>query len=246
MNNKDVSVGNANTNAAHDSDKCMSDEQAKIALAIINQPDSRFSSIGENEQSIAQSVAMCNLVQECSQNGTAAFADHFVAHVRLVKKNALHDQMRKIKTKTRDKNTGEIEYGLRMVYDTEGNEENASTSIGNRVAETTSGSEPMEEDERQKAILSLYSNVKMSVKDMPADMRAKRAFLLYMGGMSYVGIARTVYGYSNPYNNPETKTIYTNKVSCAIHSICLKLRKIYGEEAKMILRPVVHAYERYL
>ena len=83
-----------------------------------------------------------------------------------------------------------------------------------------------------------------TVSGTPFEMgvQTAKAFLLYLGGMNYVEIARAVYGYSNL----ETKKIYTNKVSCAIHSVCMKQRAAYGEEAKMILRPVVHVYERYV
>lgn len=243
MMNEDISIGNANSSNVHDSNQCMSDEQAKIALAIIKQPDQRFASIGENEQSIAQGIAMCNLVKESSEKGVSGFSDHFEAHVHLVKKNALQDQARKRTVKRRDKKTGKIEFVPRTIScDTEVNGDGAPTMLETFAAKSSAGTETMEEDERQKEIESFYSKVKASIKDMPFDTRTKQAFLLYMGGMNYVEIARAVYGYSNP----ETKKIYTNKVSCAIHSVCMKLRAAYGEEAKMILQPVAHVYERYV
>ncbi len=241
METKGTSVDDANT-VKGSADCCMSEEQAKIALAIINKPDPRFSSLGDTEYSIGQGTALYNLIKECSAKGMSGFADHFEAHVRLIKKNALQDQVRRTKFKRVDKKTGGDEYVSWVVYDTDNAGENPQASIGNHVAVTSSGTEPMEEDERQHEIQAFYSKVKAIIKDMPFDTRTKQAFLLYMGGMNYVEIARAVYGYSNL----ETKKIYTNKVSCAIHSVCMKLRAAHGEEAKMILRPVVHVYERYV
>lgn len=244
MKNENTSVGDANIGNVHEHEQCcMSDEQAKIALAIIKQPDQRFVSIGENEQNIAQGVAMFNLVKECSEKGVSGFLDYFEAHVRLVKKNALQDQSRKRTVKSRDKKTGKIEFVPRTVScDTEINGDGAPTMLETFVAKSSAGTEAIEESERQEEIESFYSKVKASVKDMPFDMRTKQAFLLYMEGMNYVEIARAVYGYSNV----ETKKIYTNKVSCAVHSVCMKLRAAHGNEAKMILRPVAHVYERYV
>ena len=241
--NENISIGNANSSNVHDSNQCMSDEQAKIVLAIIKQPDQRFASIGENEQSIAQGIAMCNLVKECSEKGVSGFSDHFEAHVHLVKKNALQDQARKRTVKRRDKKTGKIEFVSRTVScDAEINGDGAPTILETFVAKSSSGTETIEEAERQHEIQTFLSKVKEKVDDLPVDGRSKMAFALYVVGHTYESIARIVYGYSNT----KTKKIYTNKVSVALHSIFVKLRAVYGDEAKMVLRPVRHVYERYV
>ena len=248
MKSENTSVGDANVGNAHEHEQCcMSDEQAKIALAIIKQPDQRFASIGENEQSIAQGIAMYNLIKESSEKGVSGFSNHFIAHVRVVKKHALQDQTRKRTFKRPNKKTGEIEFVQRTVTCDAGtkNEDGVPTMLETFVANSNTCAETIEEAERQHEMQEFLSKVKAKVNDLPVDGRSKRAFALYVIGYTYESIAHIVYGYSYGHSNPETKKIYSNKVSAAIHSIFVKLRTVYGDEAKMVLRPVRHVYERY-
>lgn len=245
MKNENISAGDSNIGNVHEQ-CCMSDEQAKIALSIITRTDQRFVSLGENECNIAQGIAISNLVTECSTKGVASFADHFKAHVRVVKKNALQDQSRRRTVKRRNKKSGETEFLPRAVScDTEINGDGAPTMLETFVASSSAGSETIEESERQYEIQAFLSKVKAKVNDLPVDGRSKTAFALYVVGHTYESIAHIVYGYSYGHSNPETKKIYSNKVSAAIHSIFVKLRTVYGDEAKMVLRPVRHVYERY-
>ena len=243
MDNKDVSVGNANTSTAHDNEKCMPTEMAKFALAIIMQNDQRFASMGGCEQDIAKSIAIYNFIRECSTRGVSGLSDCLEPHIRLLKRNAFRDQARKRTVKRRDKKTGKIEFVPRTVScDAEINGDGAPTILETFVAKSSSGTETIEEAERQHEIQTFLSKVKEKVDDLPVDGRSKMAFALYVVGHTYESIARIVYGYSNT----KTKKIYTNKVSVALHSIFVKLRAVYGDEAKMVLRPVRHVYERYV
>lgn len=246
MKNENISAGDANIGNVHEQ-CCMSDEQAKIALAIIKQPDQRFASIGENEQSIAQGNAMYNLIRECSEKGVSGFSDHFDAHVRVVKKHAIQDQTRKRTFKRPNKKTGEIEFVQRTVPCDAGtkDEDGVPTMLETFVANSNTCAETIEEAERQHEMQAFLSKVKAKVNDLPVDGRSKTAFALYVVGHTYESIAHIVYGYSYGHSNPETKKIYSNKVSAAIHSIFVKLRTVYGDEVKMVLRPVRHVYERY-
>ena len=85
--------------------------------------------------------------------------------------------------------------------------------------------------------------IRNSVSKINCQTHAKVAFLLFMKGESYLSIARQVYGYNDSKTNE--KKIYENKVSASIHMMSKKLRAAYGEEAKEVLKPVRHVYDRY-
>lgn len=240
MKNENISAGDANIGNVHEQ-CCMSDEQAKIALAIIKQPDQRFASLGENECNIAQSDAMFKFVRECATNGTTSFADHFDAHVKLIKRNAHEDRMRKMTVRTTNKKTGAIEYSQRFTHDEADEDANVGNGVANRVAQTCTGPESIEEHERSQQINELFSAVISYVSSgMVLGELPKKCFALYLTGMSYYDIGIAVYGRAG-----EKKQV-TNRVSAALHFISTGLRTKFGDEAKRILRPVGHISERFV
>ena len=242
MKNENTSVGDANIGNAHEHEQyCMSDEQAKIALAIIKQPDQRFASLGENECNIAQSDAMFKFVRECATNGTTSFADHFEAHVKLIRRNAHEDRMRKVTMRTTNKKTGAIEYSQRFTHDVADEDANVGNGVANRVAQTCTGPESIEENERIRQIKELLSAVISYVSSgVMHDDRPRKCFALYLTGMSYYDIGIAVYGRAG-----EKKQV-TNRVSTALHFISTGLRAKFGDEAKRILCPVCHISERFV
>lgn len=203
-------------------------------MEIIAKPDMRFASLSATEFEIAVSGAMCSLVKECSIKGAESFSDHWVPHVRLIKRNSLQDRTRRVTFKRKNK-AGQIEYVQRITRD-----EGAVAAIANCVAAQTSAPECIEMIERSKQIHRLYGLVRNYVAEMKIDDLSKRAFSLYLAGECYNDIGEAVYG------RYKTKKQMTNKVSAAIHKIATEIRYVHGEKAKQILRPTQPVYERYI
>ena len=141
-------------------------------MEIIAKPDMRFASLSATEFEIAVSGAMCSLVKECSIKGAESFSDHWVPHVRLIKRNSLQDRTRRVTFKRKNK-AGQIEYVQKISRD-----EGAVAAIANCVAAQTSAPECLEMIERSKQIHGLYGLVRNYVAEMKIDDLSKRAFAL--------------------------------------------------------------------